>query len=285
MQEWRKIEREQRDILGEGTMWSAREGALYWTDILAPALNRLRLASGEITRWPMPEPLGWVVERASGGFIAGFQSGFAALHVDPLRIEHIADPEPGLPNNRMNDGKADNTGAIWCGTMDFGGEAGAGSLYRLAPDKSWRRIDGGYGVPNGPAFSPDGRWLYHTDTARRVIYRFALTAEGTDGREVFIRVPQADGSPDGMTTDSHGYLWVAHWGGSRVSRFAPDGALDRVIALPAKQITNLAFAGAALDRLFATSAADGLPPSEYDGALFELDPAGATGVQPGIFTG
>ena len=285
MQEWRKVEREQRDILGEGTLWSARENALYWTDILAPALNRLSLASGEISRWPMPEPLGWVVERADGGFIAGFQSGFAALDLDPLRIEHIGNPEPGLPNNRMNDGKADDTGAIWCGTMDFGAEGEAGSFYRMAPDRSLRRIDSGYGVPNGPAFSPDGRWLYHTDTIRRIIYRFARTANGAENREEFIRVAESDGAPDGMTADAQGYLWVGHWGGGKVSRFAPDGSLDRVIALPARQVTNVAFAGAALDRLFVTSAADGLPPSEYDGALFEIDPGGATGVTPGMFAG
>ena len=136
-----------------------------------------------------------------------------------------------------------------------------------------------------PAFSPDGRWLYHTDTVRRVIYRFARTAEGAENREEFIRVAEADGSPDGMTADSQGYLWVGHWGGGKVSRFAPDGSLDRVIALPAHQVTNVAFAGAALDRLFVTSAADGLPPSEFDGALFEIDPGGATGVMPGIFPG
>ncbi len=283
MPEWRIIEREQRDILGEGTLWSARENALFWTDILAPALNRLSLASGEITRWAMPEPLGWVVERAGGGFIAGFQSGFARLDLDPLRIEHIGDPEPDLPNNRMNDGKADSTGAIWCGTMDFDCEGERGSLYRLAADRQWQRIDSGYGVTNGPAFSPDGKWLYHTDTSKGVVFRFARTAGGVARREAFIRFSEADGAPDGMTVDAQGFLWVAHWGGSRVSRFAPDGSLDRSVVLPASQVTNISFAGQALDRLFATSAAQGLPPSEFDGALFEIDAGGATGMLPGIY--
>jgi D-xylonolactonase len=285
MPPWRKIDREQRDILGEGTVWSARENALYWTDILGPALNRLNLASGEVTRWAMPEPIGWVVERSRGGFIAGFQSGFAVLELDPLHITPIGNPEPDLPNNRMNDGKADSSGAIWCGTMDCECEGTRGSLYRLAADRQWQRIDSGYGVTNGPAFSPDGQWLYHTDTIRRVIYRFARTADGAGVREEFIRFAEADGAPDGMTVDAQGYLWVAHWGGSRVSRFAPDGSFDRAIALPARQATNIAFAGPALDRLFVTSAANGLPPSEYDGALFEIDPGGATGVPPGIYPG
>jgi D-xylonolactonase len=283
MGQWRKIEREQRDILGEGTLWCAREDALYWTDILAPALNRLSLANGEITRWAMPEPLGWVVERAGGGFIAGFKSGFAKLSLDPLQIEPIGDPEPDLPNNRANDGKADSTGTIWCGTMDFDCEGEKGSLYRIDPDLTWSRMDSGYGVCNGPAFSPDGKWLYHTDTIKGVIYRFARDGNALSDRADFIRFGDSDGAPDGMTVDAEGYLWVAHWGGARVSRFAPDGTLDRAIPMPAQQVTNVTFAGEKLDRLFATSAAEGLPESRYDGALFELDPGGATGLPPGIF--
>ncbi len=283
MVEWRRIERDQRDILGEGTLWSARDNALYWTDILAPALNRLSLADNRIERWDMPEPLGWVVERAGGGFIAGFQSGFAKLDLDPLRIEMIGDPEPELPNNRANDGKADASGTIWCGTMDFDCEGEMGSLYRIDPDLAWHRVDSGYGVCNGPAFSPDGKWLYHTDTIKGVIYRFSRDGNTLSERRDFIRFGDTDGAPDGMTVDAEGYLWVAHWGGARVSRFDPEGTLDRAIPLPAQQVTNVAFAGENLDRLFATSAAENLPESRYDGALFELDPDGISGLPPGIF--
>lgn len=273
MAEWRKIEREARDTLGEGTLWSARENAVYWTDILGKALNRLSLDDGAIQRWAMPEPLGWVVERAGGGFIGGFQSGFARIALDPLAITPLGDPEPHLPGSRMNDGKADASGAIWCGTMDMAEEQDVGALYRLDPDGSWAVMDSGYRVPNGPAFSPCGQWLYHSDTARRQMYRFARTAEGglTD-RQPFIRFAEEDGYPDGMTVDAQGHLWVAHWGGGRISRFTPEGKLDRSIALPAKQVTNICFAGERLDRMFVSSAATGLPESEYDGAFFEVFP-------------
>jgi xylono-1,5-lactonase len=284
MADWRKIERDTRDSLGEGTLWSARENALYWVDILAPALNRLSLADGVLRRWDMPEPLGWVAERQAGGLLGGFQSGFARITLDPLAIQPVGDPEPQFSGNRMNDGKADRHGAVWCGTMDMAEEEARGSLYRLAPDGSWQVMDGGYMVPNGPAFSPCGRWLYHSDTALRTIYRFALTGEGLGEREVFIRFADADGYPDGMTADAEGFLWVAHWNGARISRFAPDGTLDRAIPLPAKRITNIAFAGEGLDRMFVTSAATGLPESEYDGALFEVT-SGATGIEPGIYGG
>ncbi|HKT75742.1 MAG TPA: SMP-30/gluconolactonase/LRE family protein [Sphingobium sp.] len=285
MTRWRVIERDLRDTLGEGTLWSARDKALYWTDILAPALNRLSLADGRIERWVMPEPLGWVAERAGGGFIAGFQSGFARLSLDPLAIDPIGNPEPDLPGNRMNDGKADAAGHIWCGTMDMAEEADSGALYRLDPNGRWAKMDGGYGVPNGPAFSPCGRWLYHSDTAKRIMYRFARTEEGgLADREPFIHFSEEDGYPDGMTVDAEGHLWVAHWGGGRISRFTPEGKLDRAIALPARQVTNISFAGPDLGRMFVTSAAVGLPASEYDGALFEVD-AGVRGLPTPLFAG
>lgn len=282
MTEWTVIERDTRDQLGEGTLWSARDNAVYWVDILAPAVNRLSLVDGSIQRWPMPEPIGWLVECRSGGFIAGFQSGFAELQLEPLSIRHIGDPEPHLPGNRMNDGKADRDGHIWCGTMDMAEQHDHGALYRLAPDRTWTKMDSGYRVPNGPAFSPDGQWLYHTDTARGIVYRFPRNADGTLGpREPFIRFTEADGYPDGMTVDAEGGLWIAHWDGGQISRFFPDGSFDRAIKLPASRITNMTFAGPQLDRLFISSASIGVEHEALAGALFEVRP-GVCGLPCGI---
>jgi xylono-1,5-lactonase len=270
MADWRKVERSVRDTLGEGVLWSARQQAVFWVDILAPALNRLSLADGSVARWDMPEPLGWVSETQDGTLIGGVQSGFCAITLDPFRVTPLLDHEPHLPGNRANDGKADRYGAIWCGTMDMAEEEARGSLYRIAPDGAVSVVDGGYMVPNGPAFSPCGKWLYHSDTALRTVYRYALSEHGAHDRQPFICFVEDDGYPDGMTVDADGFLWIAHWDGGRVSRFSPEGALDRAIALPARRITNIAFAGENLDRMFVTSAALGLPPSEYDGALFEV---------------
>ena len=284
MAQWRMIARDGADMLGEGTIWSARDDAVYWVDILAPALNRLSLKDGAVERWAVPEPLGWVAERAGGGFIGGFKSGFAEISLDPLTITPIGDPEPDLPGNRMNDGKADAQGQIWCGTMDMAEESDSGSLYRLTPDLVWQQMDAGYRVPNGPAFSPCGKWLYHSDTARRIMYRFARTADGIANRQPFISFTDADGYPDGMTVDADGHIWVAHWGGGRISRFTPDGKLDRAIALPARQVTNICFAGPDLDRMFVSSAAIGLDATPCDGGLFEVD-CGVRGLQTHLFAG
>lgn len=281
----RIIEESGRSLLGEGPLWSVRDNAVYWVDILGQRLQRLALADGSVERWEMPEPIGWVIERKNvPGFIAGFASGFAELTLDPLTISPIGDPEPHLPGNRMNDAKADLLGRIWAGTMAANCHDVTGSLYRFDPDHRWTRVDGPYGIANGPAISDDGLTLFHTDTAKGEIYRFEVDEVGSlRQRNLFVRFDPDWGSPDGMTLDADGGLWVAHWGGGRVSRFTPEGQLDRSILLPASQITSCTFAGPGLDRMFVTSAADGVD-EPHAGKLFEVDP-GCRGLATQTFAG
>lgn len=283
MSDWTVIAREDQDLLGEGALWSPRDNALYWVDIFGPALSRLSLSDMSVRRWLMPEPLSWIAEQKAGGpFIAGFQSGFAKLSIDPVSISPLGNPEPHYPGNRMNDGKADARGCIWAGTMDMAEKAASGSLYRLNSDFSWDVMDRDYLVPNGPAFSSDGKVIYHADTARRTIYRFRYDGVELVDKQPFIQFVEADGYPDGMTTDSEGALWVAHWGGGRISRFDPDGKWMRSIFLPASQITNIAFAGANCERMFVTSAAIGIVGEVHAGNLFEVE-VGVVGHPPHLF--
>jgi xylono-1,5-lactonase len=280
----RIVTRRHRAQLAEGPLWCAQENAVYWVDILGPTVYRLTLADGVIRSWPMPETICWLVERAlHPGFIAGFAGGFAELTLDPLAIRVIGDPEPSLTNNRMNDAKVDGAGRIWAGTMDSNGGLPVGSLYRLDADHSWRQMDSGYFVTNGPTFSPDGRKLYHADSLRRVIYRFDLEPDGSLHNKIaFIIFDQESGLPDGMTTDADGCLWVAHWGGGRVSRVDSQGRIERQILLPVSQPTSCVFAGERLDRMFVTSAASDRPEEEFAGELFEID-TGARGLPAGRF--
>ena len=283
---------EAQATLGEGPLWSARESALYWVEIKAPALHRLRPSDGDRTSWKMPERIGWVIERASGeGLVAGFKdSGFVFLTPGTMAPQVIGQPEPDYPDNRFNDAKADASGRIWAGTMDDNERECSGALYRLDPDLDWHRVDKGYCVTNGPALSPGDRTLYHTDTFESTIYAFDLSPDGKlSNKRVFVTIPEGDGYPDGMTCDAEGGLWLAHWGGWRITRFLPDGSVDRVIEIPITQITNCTFGGADLDRLFITSARIGLREEELEeqplaGSLFALDP-GVKGLPAGLFGG
>ena len=283
---YRVIDRATRDLLGEGPAWSARRGALLWVDILAPALRSLSLDDGVVTTWDMPEKIGWAIECAGDDrFVIGLKSGFARLDIETLHIERIGHPEPDRPDNRLNDAKVDHAGRIWAGTMDDAEIAASGALYRLDANLQWTRHDDGYRVTNGPTFSPDGTTLYHTDSLARTVYAFDLTVAGALlNKRVFVQFEDTWGYPDGMCTDADGGVWIAHWGGGRVSRFSPDGRLDRSIALPAAQITSCAFAGPALDRMFVTSAAVGVENDALAGALFEVE-SGSRGIASPPFAG
>lgn len=282
MSDVRVIERDRRDRLGEGLLWSARDAALYWVDILGTRVNRLDPASGRVDDWAMPDTIGWLVERERGGFVAGLGRAFVSLTFEPLIIETIVAPEPERDGNRFNDAKADAAGRIWAGSMPFTCDRPSGAFYRLDPDGRATRIEDGYTIPNGPAIG-DG-FLFHTDTALDTIFRYAVNDDGSVGpREPHIVFEPDWGHPDGMTIDAEGHLWVACWGGSCVARFDPAGRRERTIALPASQITNVVFAGDALDRMFVTSAAEDVDEPQA-GCLFEIDP-GCRGTPPYRYLG
>jgi sugar lactone lactonase YvrE len=277
-------------LLGEGPVWLPEQGALYWVDIKAPAAHRLVPATGQKRSWPMPEDIGFLVPRARGGFVAGLRSGLVLTDLDNGAWEPLADPEPERPNNRFNDAKCDSVGRLWAGSMDDGETEPSGALYRIDPDRSWRAMDAGYVVTNGPAFSLDGATLYHTDTLARTIYAFDLAADGAlSNKRPHIHIPDDQGYPDGMTVDAEGCLWVAHWGGWRLTRFTPAGRVERCIPLPVAQVTSCAFGDPDLDRLYVTSAAIGLTPrararQPLAGGLFEI-PVGIKGLPPHRFAG
>ena len=282
----RVVARDRRDRLGEGLWWSLREQAVYWVDILSQRVNRVALADDAVTTWKLPDVVGWLIERERGGFVAGVGRAFVALTLNPLTIGTIAAPEPERDGNRFNDAKADAAGRIFAGSMPFTCDRPSGSLYRLDPDARATRLEDGYTIPNGPAIGVDGDgdFLFQTDTALDTIFRYPLHDDGTLGaRAPFIRFEDGWGHPDGMTLDAEGHLWVACWGGGCVARFDADGRRERTIALPASQITNVAFAGPALDRMFVTSAANGVD-EEHGGALFEVDP-GCRGLPPHRYNG
>jgi len=277
--------------LGEGPVWHADERALYWVDIEQPAVLRFDAATGNTGVFAMPERIGCIAFRNNGGLIAGMQSGFAHIDLAPVRVTPLVDPEASLPGNRFNDGKCDARGRFWAGTMDIDMQVASGTLYRLDPDGNATAMDAGYGVTNGPAWSPDGSVLYHNDSKARCVYAFDCDPDaGTiDNKRCFVELTEEQGFPDGLTVDRDGYIWLAHWGGSRVTRFAPDGQVDRVVPMPVSQVTSCAFGGDDFRTLYITSARTGLDAATLAneplaGGLFAIE-VDATGLPANRFAG
>lgn len=280
--------------LGEGLHWDTSRSCLWFVDIHGRRLLRWSLDAPTWQEWKMEHRIGWVIPLdCSDELVLGLQPGFARASVDaPQVIRWIAHPYPHQPSMRLNDAKADRSGAIWAGSLDNSNEeAPAGELLRLDPDGALSRVDRGYCVANGPAISPDGRLFLHTDSLRRTIFAFDMdTASGmVHNKRVWKRFSAADGFPDGMCFDSEGAVWIAHWGVGRICRYASNGTLLHAVGLPATQTSNVCFAGERLDRLFVTSAHCGLSlqaraQQPLAGVLFEVDACGVRGLAglPGI---
>lgn len=277
-----------RATLGEGPVWAAAEAALYWVDIPERQVFRWSQAGG-LRRIAVDRHVCSLLPRARGGFIGGGYDGFVAVSAD-FAVSPIGDPEPDMPGNRFNDAKIDRAGRLWAGTMDRAEAEASGSLYRMQPDLGWERIDSGYRVTNGPAFSRDGRVMYHTDSALQTVYAFDLAPDGRVGdRRVHLRFGNGQGYPDGMTVDAEDCLWVAFWDGWCVRRFSPSGELLATLEMPVQRPTSVAFGGPALDRLFITSAARDLAPDDLArqpqaGGLFVTEP-GVCGIAELPFAG
>ena len=263
-------------VLGEGPVWVAREQACYWVDIKGRKIFRLD-SSGALRTWETPFRIGSLAVRKMGGFVAGTEAGFAFVDLESDRFEVFANPESNLSGNRFNDGKLDRSGRFWAGTMDDSEQSASGSLYRLDADRSWLRFDEGYRVTNGPAFSRDGRRMYHNDSARQVTFVFDLDADGVPAnRRIFARYGESDGYPDGMTVDADNCLWIAFWDGWCLRRYSPEGNCIELIGLPVQRPTSCTFGGPDLTQLYVTSASVGLSVEERSGqpcagGLFMLD--------------
>lgn len=279
---------EANDILGEGPVWSVSRQALYWVDIERPSLQRFDPASNVHNIWPMPSRIGSFALRQSGGFVVALQTGLAFFDAETGQIDPIANPESHL-QTRFNDGKCDSNGRFWVGTTHMQFQEPIGALYCFNTAHQLHKMRPNVTVSNGLGWSPDNRTMYYTDTPTYTIFAYDFDPEtGAISHErVFAR--HKTGFPDGLTVDAEGYVWSARWDGWQVIRFAPDGTIDREVAMPVQRPTSCIFGGPALNQLFVTSAKIGLKEAELArqplaGNVFVVD-VGVPGLPEPLFAG
>ena len=261
-------------LLGEGPIWDARTQTLYWIDIL----NRRIYREGELLA-QLDDFIGCIAPRTSGGLVLTSRFGFASLELDSVKSTPLAAPASEPSNNRFNDGKCDPRGRFLAGTMDLGESDPTGSLYSF-DGKSITKLMGNVTISNGMAWSPDHKTFYYIDTPTRKVMSFDYDVETgaiADPR-VAIHIPDLSlGWPDGMTSDTHGNLWIAMWGGAQVTKWDPNtGKLLEQIPVPAKNVSSAIFGGKNRNELYLTSARKGLDDAtlaEYPltGGVFRLE--------------
>jgi len=267
------------NTVGESPVWDAREQALYWVDIVAPALHRWHPASGARQSWAMPAAIGSIGLRAAGGLVAALRTGFHLFDPASGALTPLVHPEPELATNRLNDGKVAPDGSFWAGTMDDRADKQpVASLYRLDADHRCRRMATGFKVSNGLAWSPDGRTLYHSDSRAATIwqYRHEPGSGALGPRRVFVAMRPDWGRPDGGAVDADGCYWGCGIGAGRINRFSPDGELLAWLPLPVTHPTMPCFGGPELRTLYVTSLREGLSAEQLQatplaGAVLAID--------------
>lgn len=282
-----------KTTLGEGPLWDIDEQRLYWIDSADGRIFRATADGREIRAWQVPTKIGSMALRRSGGAIASLANGLHTVDFKTGAVELLHDPEPGLPNNRLNDGKVDPKGRFLFGSMDTMEEGPNGALYRLDPDLSVHRLQDGIVVSNGPCWSPDGKTFYFADTWAEEIwaYDYDLDTGAIANRRTFTKIQGTNfRSPDGSTVDAEGCLWNAQVYEGQLVRYTPDGQVERIIEMPVKNVTSVMFGGENLDILFVTSMSR--PPlprfpsdSVLGGSVFMITGLGIRGVPEQRFAG
>ena len=283
-----------QNATGESPVWSARDQALYWVDIPAGHLHRWSARDGSTRHWKAPQMLACIAADDKGGWVAGMESGL--FHLQPgdgenltaTPLVEVAHAQPGM---RFNDGRCDRQGRFWAGTMFMDMSAGAvvGAMYRYsAGQQTLEPVLKDFIVPNGLAFSPDGKTMYLSDSHPSVQKIWAFDYDTDSGtphnRRLFVDMNNYLGRPDGAAIDADGCYWICGNDAGLIHRFTPQGKLDQSLVVPVKKPAMCAFGGPDMDTLFVTSIRPGgdLSDQPLAGGVFALRP-GVKGLEEPVF--
>ena len=279
--------------LGETPIWSPEENALYWVDWGGLPTCRFEPDSGKFTTFPIDPPVTALARRASGGWIAVAQNGLFAWDPKINAYELIHGPaQPDKPEIIFNDAAVDRQGRLLVGTVNMNNPfLPEGSLYRLDTDGSLHQLDTGYATTNGIGLSPDGRTVYVADQRKwEILVLDYDPAKGTtSNRRIFARIPKEEGMPDGLIVDAEGFIWNGHWDGWKLTRYDPDGKIERQIRFPVQHVISFAFGGKDLDVLYVTTASWNFTETDrqqqpWAGDLFRVE-TGVKGLVEPAFAG
>lgn len=276
---------------GEGSIWHPDRKSLFWLDIEGKTLYEFLPETATCKTWLFDRMVSTVVPETDSTVVVSLQNEIVRVNLKTGEKEHIAPINDNNGAVRCNDGKCDPEGRFWVGTMGFGAPKGAGKLFTVTKDGTVTLKLDSVTISNGIVWSADKRFMYYNDTPTGQVARYkydAATGNITfDG--VAVKLAEGTGSPDGMTIDRNGNLWVAQWGGYGVYCYNPQtGKLLKKIELPAPNVASCAFGGQNLDILYITTARAGLSKDELakyplSGSLFVCNP-GTVGVEAYRFT-
>ena len=265
--------------LAEGIFWHPIQHKLYWIDIEGKMIHRCDEDASNHQTCPVPEKIGTMAPLKNGNLLVALASGIAEVNFEKQTCVYKVKIEADNAQTRFNDGKCDTNGRLWAGTMDVDAKKSIGSLYRIDSDFNVTTHIKNVGVSNGLAWSLDNKFFYYIDSPKGTITRFNFNSLSGEiiNPEILLKIPESDGTPDGMTIDNEGNLWVALWDGHNVIKVHPEtGNILDQIKLPVPRVSCCTFGGKNLKTLFITTAKEGLSDNQLQnfplsGGIFKID--------------
>lgn len=258
--------------LGEGVVWDAERGVVWFVDIKQHRLWRYDPESGSSSAATAPGQIGWALPAEDGLLLCGLEDGLYTFDPAKLAFTKLMDVAGEPAGNRLNDACTDPWGRVWFGSMDDSEAAATGRFYVF--DRGEVRPAGpdGICITNGPAVSGSGDRIYFTDTLERKIMVANLSPDGVGQARPFVDTgslfPEA--YPDGPIVDAEDHVWTGLYLGGKVARFSPDGNLVSTMTMPARDVTKMALGGENLTTAYVTTATKDMD----DAALEEFRAAG-----------
>jgi len=276
-------------VCGESPIWDPEAGCIWWTDTASSLVHSWNPAKGEAASREAGHTVR-ALARAGGGKLVLVCADGIYLFSPDNSTRLLCDPERGRAGMMPDDGTVDPAGRFLFNTYSTVAlDAREGAIYSLDAAGKLLMVDSGLALPNGMAFSLDGRTMYVAEMfANRILrYDYNPSSGLASGRALFASVPAAEGMPDGLIVDAEGCVWSAHWGGWRITRYRPDGNVDLVLPMPFATATCMGFGGPELEDLYITSATAGLSPDELarsqsPGGFFVIRGAGR-GIEEGVY--
>lgn len=240
-------------ILGEGPVWDAVTKRYYWVDIFDNKILSVSQALNDYQVIPVPDKVGCVVLTEEGKLLAALAKEIVKIDPHSHQLTYLTQKTDIGEHEMFNDGKVDCMGRFWIATKDIREDNHIAKLY-LYDGKSLTEKDRGFIVGNGLDWTPDNRKMFFTDSPAQTIYQYDFDKKtgAISNQTVFANVDR--GLPDGLTVDSEGNVWGAHWNGHCVTCYSPNGEVLERLEMPCEKPTSCAFGGEDLKTLMITSA-------------------------------
>lgn len=252
----------------EAGRWHPEHGLLF-SDMLLGGVHHLH--DGDVAPHvliPHRKAIGGLVAHADGGLvISGRNVARKEIGGETVSLLETAEDE-----QFFNDITADGQGRVFAGAVAKGAGGGndvPGRLYQVELDGTSTVIADDVLISNGLAADPTDTRLYHVDSGRKLIWRFALRADGPAcDREAFVDTSEDGGVPDGIAVAADGSVWVAMAGGGVVVGWDADGKRIDEIKVPASLVTSVCFGGPTLSSLFVLTGANHEHPNPLGGMVY-----------------